>query len=257
MNNTLAVVIIKAQPLHRGHIYNIQTGLEIADKVLVLVGSAFNSENTWSYSESENMILTTYSNTDRVYIEPLADFLYQENQWLTEVQDIVRSYVSTKVILVGNADYLRSFPQWDIYDTGNWAIEVEKPQPFIKKPTVLVHAVILQSGHILLVEKGELLALPGGALGTTEDVLQEAMLKELREELKLKVPVPVLKGSIKKSEIFSKRNITAAYYIQLKDNEELPKAKGATWVPLAEFYEMSTQMYSDHFHIVKRMIDNE
>ena len=41
----LAVVIGRFQPLHYGHIYNIDKGLKEAKKVVVLVGSAFNAAN--------------------------------------------------------------------------------------------------------------------------------------------------------------------------------------------------------------------
>jgi len=49
----------------------------------------------------------------------------------------------------------------------------------------------------------------------------------------------------------------------LKNEEDLPKVKGSNetkdveWYPLSEFYDMETEMYEDHYHIIKRMIDNE
>ena len=265
----LAVVILRVQPLHRGHIYNIDTGLELANKVLVLIGSAFNSENKFTYLESENLVSTRYLLDNKIYIEPLADFLYEENQWLTEVQDIVKTYTpsgSTKVVLIGHeidqtSYYLKSFPQWGFFDTGEWQEDIYTSKANTKnivKNNFSVRSIVLQSGHILLVENGDLLALPGGALGETE-TLQETAIRELREEIKLKVPVPVLNGSIRKEKTFSRKGkaVTQGYYFQLKDNEDLPKVKEAIWVPLADFYEMESQMVEDHFHIVKKMIDNE
>ncbi|MBN6743269.1 NUDIX domain-containing protein, partial [Acidithiobacillus sp. MC6.1] len=70
---------------------------------------------------------------------------------------------------------------------------------------VTVDAVVIHSGHILLVErKAEpgkgLLALPGGFLDQRERI-EDGMLRELKEETNIKVPVPVLRGSIRASRV--------------------------------------------------------
>jgi ADP-ribose pyrophosphatase YjhB (NUDIX family) len=85
-------------------------------------------------------------------------------------------------------------------------------------------------------------ALPGGFLNQEETMLDGA-IRELKEETKIKVPVPVLKGSIKESKTFDApnrssrgRTITQAFFIDLGVGE-LPKVKGsddaekAFWVP--------------------------
>lgn len=132
-----------------------------------------------------------------------------------------------------------------------------------------VDAVLIQSGHILLVKrrakpgKGQL-ALPGGFVNQTER-LQDACLRELREETGLKVPLPVLKGSIVKSETFDApyrsargRTITQAYLIQLEDAQQLPKVKGgddadkAFWLPLAEL--KPEKMFEDHYFMIQHLI---
>jgi bifunctional NMN adenylyltransferase/nudix hydrolase len=72
-----------------------------------------------------------------------------------------------------------------------------KAAPF--PPTfVTVDAVVVQSGHVLLVKRkampgAGLWALPGGFLNQEETLLDGA-IRELKEETKIKVPVPVLKG---------------------------------------------------------------
>jgi bifunctional NMN adenylyltransferase/nudix hydrolase len=128
-------------------------------------------------------------------------------------------------------------------------------------------AVIVQAGHILLVRRGArpgkgLWALPGGYLGAGERLI-DSMLRELREETKLKVPTPVLKGSIKSYKEFDDperdvrgRFITHAYFIELA-NGPLPPVKGsddadkARWVPLSEFWKMEEVMFADHYEIVQ------
>lgn len=129
-----------------------------------------------------------------------------------------------------------------------------------------VDAVVVQSGHVLLVKRkaapGEgLYALPGGFLNPNETI-ETGMLRELREETKLKVPLPVLKGSIKANHRFDAinrsirgRTITDAFLIELQPGP-LPAVKGsddaakAKWVPLSEFEKMEEEMFEDHYHIV-------
>lgn len=130
---------------------------------------------------------------------------------------------------------------------------------------VTTDAVVVQSGHVLLIERGAapgegLWALPGGFLNQNE-FIEDGMLRELREETKLKVPMPVLRGSIKASKVFDRpdrdprgRFVTHAYLIELPPGE-LPPVKGsddarkARWIPIADVDE--SQMYADHYHIVQ------
>ncbi len=143
-----------------------------------------------------------------------------------------------------------------------------KAAPF--PPTFMtVDAVVVQSGHILLVERGDtpgkgLWALPGGFLNQEETMLDGA-IRELKEETKIKVPVPVLKGSIKASKTFDApnrsvrgRTITQAFFIDLGVGE-LPKVKGsddaakAFWVPFKDVKQ--EKMFEDHFHIIDNFIN--
>lgn len=132
-----------------------------------------------------------------------------------------------------------------------------------------VDAVVIQSGHILMVKrkarpgKGQF-ALPGGFVHNTEK-LEDAVIRELREETKIKVPDPVLRGSIKLSKVFDDphrstrgRTITHAYLFNLKNDTSLPKVKGsddaekAFWLPLADV--IPEQMFEDHYFIIQNMV---
>ncbi|MBP9647247.1 MAG: bifunctional nicotinamide-nucleotide adenylyltransferase/Nudix hydroxylase, partial [Psychrobacter sp.] len=131
-------------------------------------------------------------------------------------------------------------------------------------------ALVVQSGHILLVERRSmpgrgLWALPGGFLNPKE-TLFDACIRELREETRLKVPEPVLRGSCHSQHTFDDpyrsargRTITQAFYFQLKnDPKGLPKVKGgddaakAFWLPLAELD--ATMMFEDHYAIITKMV---
>lgn len=131
-------------------------------------------------------------------------------------------------------------------------------------------AVVFQSGHVLMIrrraEPGKgLWALPGGYVNAnTDKSVEAAMLRELREETKIKVPEPVLRGNIVRSKVFDAvdrsprgRIITHAFHIQLPDGE-LPKVKGsddaekARWVPIAEV--KSEDCFEDHFEILQHFL---
>jgi len=136
------------------------------------------------------------------------------------------------------------------------------PPTFVTTDAVLVH-----SGHVLLVRRGAepgkgLWALPGGFVDQGESIL-EATLRELREETRLKLPIPVLKGSIRAKEVFDHpersargRTITHAYFFEFPGGE-LPAVKGADdadkarWFPVSEALEMEPQLFEDHFHIIE------
>jgi bifunctional NMN adenylyltransferase/nudix hydrolase len=131
-------------------------------------------------------------------------------------------------------------------------------------------AVVIQSGHVLMVkrraEPGKgLWAMPGGYVNANTDrTVEDAMLRELREETMIKVPAPVLRGSIVRSKVFDAidrsprgRIITHAFFIKLPDGE-LPKVKGADdaekakWVPIASV--KSEECFEDHFEILQHFL---
>lgn len=130
---------------------------------------------------------------------------------------------------------------------------------------VTTDAVVIQSGHILLVTRGGypgrgLLALPGGFLEQNERVI-DGVIRELREETKIKVAAPILRGSIRETAVFDApnrssrgRTITHASLILLPDGP-LPKVKGsddavkAAWYPLGSL--KSELFFEDHHDIVE------
>jgi bifunctional NMN adenylyltransferase/nudix hydrolase len=135
---------------------------------------------------------------------------------------------------------------------------------------VTTDAVVVQSGHVLVVRRKAkpgmgLIALPGGFLNPEETII-EGMLRELKEETRLKVPLPVLRGSIVDSHVFDNpgrslrgRTITHACFLQLKAGE-LPPVKGsddaekAWWMSLADLYAHEDQIYEDHFQIIQHFV---
>nr|WP_298415227.1 bifunctional nicotinamide-nucleotide adenylyltransferase/Nudix hydroxylase [uncultured Halomonas sp.] len=134
---------------------------------------------------------------------------------------------------------------------------------------VTVNAVVVQSGHVLLVKRTAapgkgLFALPGGFIGPHERLL-DACLRELRERVRLKVPEPVLKGSLRGQKLFDEphrswrgRTLAEAFYFALRPDQQLPRLKpvkggdSARWVALADL-EPDT-LFEDHFFIIQNFL---
>lgn len=132
-----------------------------------------------------------------------------------------------------------------------------------------VDAVVVQSGHVLLIRRGARpglgqLALPGGFIHENETAL-DACLRELREETRLKIPEPVLRGSLTDQCQFDDpfrsvrgRTFTTAFRFDLRPDTTLPKVKGgddareAFWVPLAQV--QPADMYEDHYFILQKLV---
>ena len=137
---------------------------------------------------------------------------------------------------------------------------------------VTADAVVVQSGHVLLVTRKSnpgknLLALPGGFVNAdTDKNMIDAAIRELYEETKIKVPEKILRGSITKTQVFDAigrsergRTITHAVLIELSEPKGvLPKVKGsddairAKWYPISELN--SENMFDDHYDIITSML---
>lgn len=173
---------------------------------------------------------------------------------------------------------LEVFKYLDEMKNSEWHNNIVNERRFIEKyksqyasfpypPTfVTVDSVVFQSGHVLMVRRNAypgkgLMALPGGFLDANSDVsLEDAMIRELREETGLKIPSSALRGSIKETKVFDSlyrssrgRTITHAFNIILSDGE-LPRVRGSSdadkafWLPFNDL--KSEQCFEDHYQII-------
>lgn len=136
----ILVFIGRFQPFHLGHQRVIDRALELADHVVILIGSANcarSLRNPWTFEERRDLIDRHYRRVQadnyRLDFFPLNDVLYNETAWIEQAQRLVQLVASQfpgnsagvtihgsrdmKVGLIGAAKdrssyYLKLFPNW-------------------------------------------------------------------------------------------------------------------------------------------------
>jgi bifunctional NMN adenylyltransferase/nudix hydrolase len=337
------IVIGRFQPLHAAHQNLIKHSLALAEKVIIILGSARSAsdvKNPFTPAQREEIIRACFPmDADRLIFRAVRDYPYNDHVWTAEVQNIVNEITdekeNAKIAIVGffkdrSSYYLNLFPQWNFEEfycadkkllnlnaslirekyfteSADWkeflpsqvsaALDVfkqtedfpklQKEFEYLQKykadtrfvgvpyePVFLTtDAVVVQSGHILVIRRGHqpgkgLLALPGGFLASGL-TLEDNAIKELKEETQIKVPAQVLRGSIKQTHVFDYpersqrgRTVTFAYFIELESNlkDGLPRVKGgddaakAFWLPLSALGEKEEEFFEDHYSIVRHFI---
>jgi bifunctional NMN adenylyltransferase/nudix hydrolase len=341
MKQKVKVFIGRMQPFHNAHKKIIDDALNTSDKVILLVGSyrePLSARNPWNAHERAEMIQECYKDNDRLILLPMRDYKYNDNHWITSVQNIVSnnsSYNDNDIYLVGHfkddsSYYLNFFGGWhletvpnywglnstdirydfflnnkldknkipkEVYDyLISWKEQNEERFNNVKEelqyiinykkqwescpyPPVFntTDAVVVKSGHILLIKRGinpgkGKFALPGGFLGIN-DTHFKSCLRELKEETKIDVPHGVLYHSCddKEGKKFDHprrdprgRVVTTAYFFDLTEKKSslrpLPKVKGsddaaeAIWMPFNDVFHNEENFFSDHIHIIQHYI---
>lgn len=123
------IMIGRFSPFHIGHQQVIQTALDKADEVIIMVGSSFRPrtiKNPWGFSERKYMIEKSFSEEDasRITILPLRDYMYNDDAWVKQVQNAVHNEIfsefnwKARIGIIGHEKdessfYLKLFPQWE------------------------------------------------------------------------------------------------------------------------------------------------
>lgn len=136
----------RLEPCHVGHIKNTNTSLDLASVVIVLLGSAnqpTSPKNPFTISDRTRFLtaIPEFNRAiieERMYIRQINDYLYNDSEWISEVQEIVKevaaiSYPNSKVsdlkIAIlghekdGSSYYLRLFPTWKFIEVGPYCEE--------------------------------------------------------------------------------------------------------------------------------------
>jgi len=150
---TAAVVIGRFQPFHNNHRALLEHAFAIADKVIVLVGSAHAAptpKNPFSFEKRAELIRSCYPESEtfvkdglpgkshqigdfalishsesteyagRLVILPVRDYFYSDSVWVSNVQALTDEHIQEgdTVALMGaytdaSSYYLNLFPQWE------------------------------------------------------------------------------------------------------------------------------------------------
>jgi bifunctional NMN adenylyltransferase/nudix hydrolase len=133
MNSNLIVFIGRFQPLHIGHVGIIEKALEMAQWLMIVIGSANeppSPKNPFSFQERKDMIRACFDfqTQQRIRFVPSEDWMYEQDRWEQEIYTPVRKFADSKHIqtisLIGHRKdqssfYLSCFPMWKL-------IEVER-----------------------------------------------------------------------------------------------------------------------------------
>ena len=136
---------------------------------------------------------------------------------------------------------------------------------------VTVDGLLVCHGHVLLIQRGHapgkgLWALPGGFV-EPRDTLWQSCLRELAEETGLSLSSSDMQAALQGVEVFDHpdrslrgRTITHVFVLHLPGNH-LPAVQGgddaaaARWVPLTQVAAMESEMFEDHFHVLRRCFE--
>ncbi len=119
------VFIGRFQPFHNQHFETVKRALDLADEVIIAIGSVNRSPNIkdpWCFSERMDMIISNFDKeqASRIKFVPIKDHLYNDTLWATRVVQSVSEHIkfNDRVGLIGaNKDessfYLNLFPGFD------------------------------------------------------------------------------------------------------------------------------------------------
>jgi len=196
---------------------------------------------------------------------------WTDKHWHDAVHEGVKDYLEK---FRDTEDFGKLYAQWDHVKKykEQWA---SAPFP----PTfVTADAVVVKSGHVLLVRRGrnpgkDMLALPGGFIDEDRTLL-DCAIRELMEETQIEITgrslrdQQILRDSVVGSRVFDHpdrslrgRTITHAYHIKLPDEGFLPKVKGsddaaqALWMPIGDLHFHEEEFFEDHLDIIENFIN--
>lgn len=185
-----SVYIGRFQPFHSGHLSLLARALELAERVVVVLGSshqARSTKNPFTWEERAAMISLAVGPqaAERITFVPVRDF-YDDKSWVSAVRQGVNSALNGErnVALVGHfkdasSYYLSSFPGWNLESCPRGA-EID---------ATALRKVLFQAGAGAEDQVGALAVMgahiPAPTLSYLKSWMALPYLAELREEWRL------------------------------------------------------------------------
>jgi len=276
--------MILAELTERGH---KKSDIHVLD-----VPDSFYSENVWVANVQAQVMSITKGNQDIVLVGHFKD----DSSYYLSLFPVWKFHDVEKVASISSSDIRKGFftgvfdkgipssvgtflqdfmtlPEYDtlveeyVYITKYQKMWEGTPFPVNH---VTVDGVILRSGHVLLVRRGESpgkgnYALPGGFVGTDETLL-EACIREVYEETNLTLLRDVLREKLVDTKVFDYptrslrgRVITHAHFFDMGGGS-LPiisggsDASAAEWKPLNWIFANSDRIHEDHLSIISYFV---
>lgn len=120
-----ALFIGRFQPFHNGHLYSLKKCLELAEQVIVVVGSSQEEgteSNPWGYEVRKRMIESLPGVSRKVEVVAVPD-VFNDEKWGRQIIEIIQSagYLPSEVIGVGNNDWTNRILRQigvEVYESG-------------------------------------------------------------------------------------------------------------------------------------------
>ena len=220
----------------------------------------------WTYIPYHDIVVLDATKIREIYFSPTANMLFQGAvpvevfNWMYSWADAPNDTSSSSV------EYQAVREEFEMTTNYKKQFAGLRFPPFF----VTADAVVVASGHILLIKRGRvpgkgLWALPGGFVKPNQTIKQ-AMLAELKEETSIGLPDAVLLRNITQTAVIDDpdrdprgRIITHAFKISLTNGEwNLPNIQGgddaahAEWVPIVDL--RRNMFYADHYNIIQMFL---
>ncbi len=228
-------------------------------------------------SDASSYYLKLFPEWDNIQVDsPYATFHATDirARFFQRLPEVPASALSNGVVAQLD-EFKRTPPFRDLLEETEYLADY--PKQWGNGPFVTADAVVIQSGHILLVERGALpgkglLALPGGFVDRHERI-RDAAVRELREETgiadaKGQIPPAMLASFIEDSatRVFDAPNrslrgriITHAFLFRLPERRQLFTVKGGDDAAHAQWHRLGDlrpeMFFEDHWSIIEQMAD--
>ncbi|HQV69888.1 MAG TPA: bifunctional nicotinamide-nucleotide adenylyltransferase/Nudix hydroxylase, partial [Thermoflexales bacterium] len=248
--------------------------VEVQTRVREIAGDATSIAILGHFKDTDSLYLRSFPQWDfveRREHEPIRAVHIRESyfrgmgQWRKQVPPEIAAFMDA---------FAQTAPYTQLCEEQQWVDRYKRDWAAAPYPPIFVttDAVVHKSGHVLVVRrrgypgKG-LMALPGGFV-SQDETLERSMLRELREETGLQLPVAELRKYVRATAVFDHpdrslrgRTITHGFYVNLGNTGELPQVKGgddaerAWWMPLADVYVNEERFFEDHVSIITHFVN--